>query len=379
MRAAKKLTKDMVAILNLSEEEIADRIRGRNIRGISAANWRRAIDLSNSIIKTRREAWNSVLAFYLATAAELARQEPKTLAGIVKTVSPVELDLKLPTTADARALVREFPIEGQTTRQLFDKTQASDEARIRSSIRAGVMQDESPTTVAQRVVGTARTRGADGTTETTRHHLEALAFMMFLGISAGAKEQFVQDNTKWMFSTELYVATLDHRTTPICRSLDGNRYKIGEGPHPPIHWRCRSLRVFSLNGNALGSRPARNFTNKLLLREFGAQEGIAVATTRKGLPFGTRGRFDKFARGRMRELTGPIPGKTTYGEWLNGQSAAIQDDILGKTRGKLFRRGGLTLDRFVDRRGNEILLQDLARLEQNAFRQAGLDPEDFFR
>ena len=40
--------------------------------------------------------------------------------------------------------------------------------------------------------------------------------------------------------------------------------------------------------------------------------------------------------------------------WLGRQSAAFQDDVLGRTRGLLFRKGGLRLDRFVNRAGDEL-------------------------
>ena len=40
-----------------------------------------------------------------------------------------------------------------------------------------------------------------------------------------------------------YVATLDSRTTALCGSLDGRKFKYGEGPEPPQHFNCRSTTV----------------------------------------------------------------------------------------------------------------------------------------
>ena len=45
----------------------------------------------------------------------------------------------------------------------------------------------------------------------------------------------------------------------------------------------------------------------------------------------------------------------------------------------MFRRGGLTMDRFVDRNGREFSLDELARSDADAFRAAGLDPSDFLQ
>ena len=77
-------------------------------------------------------------------------------------------------------------------------------------------------------------------------------------------------------------------------------------------------------------------------------------------------------------MIGRIPAKVTYGEWLARQSVEFQDDVLGVTRGRLFRKGGLKLTKFVSRTGDEIPLSELARREADAFRAAGLDPTDFY-
>ena len=80
---------------------------------------------------------------------------------------------------------------------------------------------------------------------------------------------------------------------------------------------------------------------------------------------------------RTRELIGRVPAKVDYQTWLGRQSATFQDDVLGVTKGRLFRRGNLPLDRFVDANDLEKTLTELARSDADAFIAAGLDPEDF--
>ena len=62
----------------------------------------------------------------------------------------------------------------------------------------------------------------------------------------------------------------------------------------------------------------------------------------------------------------------TYQDWLKKQTVERQDDILGKTKGQLFRKGGLTLDRFIDRNGRELNLAELRAKNAAAFAKAGL-------
>jgi SPP1 gp7 family putative phage head morphogenesis protein len=51
-----------------------------------------------------------------------------------------------------------------------------------------------------------------------------------------------------------YVATLDSRTTALCGSLDGKKFKYGEGPEPPQHFNCRSTTVPVIDDEDLRKR-----------------------------------------------------------------------------------------------------------------------------
>ena len=127
-----------------------------------------------------------------------------------------------------------------------------------------------------------------------------------------------------------------------------------------------------LTPEVIGNRPIREFTKQGLVREYSRQNGLKVQGIRSKLPRGHKGRFDSFAQKRMRELTGRAPAKTTYQEFLGRQSAEFQDDVLGVTRGKLFRNGGLTLDKFVDQSGKLFTLDQLAASHSAAFKAAGV-------
>lgn len=378
LRLAASVKRETTAILNRTERDIADKIRGAlfDVKGITPSAFRKIALLQRDLERIRSKAWDDVEKLWVDELLDLARKEPEFTAGTLRTVSPVLLRLAMPTREDAEKIVAKLPIEGKTIKEWVAAAKQSDLDRIQTRVRIGVVQEDTAPQIARRVVGRSRLRGADGTTQTTRNHTGSIIATALIAIASRSREQFVVSNEA-LFTTEQFVATLDSRTTPICRSLDGKIFKIGEGPHLPLHFNERSIRIPALDGAALGNRPARTFTQKQLLGEFAEQENIKSVSSRGKLPFGMRGKFDAFARVRMRELTGLVPGRLTYGEWLKSQSAKFQDEVLGATRGKLFRRGELTLDKFVNRQGDEIPLRDLARLEREAFVAAGLDPEDF--
>ena len=136
-----------------------------------------------------------------------------------------------------------------------------------------------------------------------------------------------------------WVSTLDSRTSFICMSRDGNKYKYNsDDPVPPAHWNCRSTIIpiidpkFDAGADIEGDRPSIG------------GDGV--------------------------ELVG---AKTTYGGWLRRQPASFQDEALGPTRAALFRRGKLSIDQFVNDDGQTLTLNELRNLHPLAFEQANLD------
>jgi hypothetical protein len=79
----------------------------------------------------------------------------------------------------------------------------------------------------------------------------------------------------------------------------------------------------------------------------------------------------------MAEQLGELERDQAYGAWLQAQPAAVQDAALGTTRARLFRAGGLAVDRFVDPAGRPLTLEELAARRPEAFRRAGMDPAAF--
>lgn len=379
LRLSGSIQNDVVELLNASEQDIADKIRTRlrNHKGLDTpAAVARLERLLRSIRATRLTSWKQVDAVWVKELMDLSKAEPKFVDGALKTVSPVVLETTLPSNALLRSIVTTRPFQGKTLRQWARSVSAADLRRIDDQIKTGMVLGESSDDIARRVVGTRAQAGRNGTTEITRRQAVAITRTAVIAISNQAKREYYRENEK-LFTLELYTATLDNRTTPICQSLDGQRFPVGEPPYPPLHIQCRSLRVAVMDGDVLGRRPARAFTERTLVKEFTRKEGIKGVTTRKTLPHGKKGKFDDFSAIRKRELTGTVPAKVAYQEWLGRQSVAFQNDVLGVTKGKLFRKGKLKLTKFVNRAGNELPLSQLAKTEAAAFRAAGLDPEDF--
>lgn len=367
-------------LLGKSESDIADKIRAYELKGAGLSNpeeYKRLQALYAAIKEMRLQAWGEVDNFFSDEMKGLMYQEPVTLSNVVQTILPVSVSTVVPSAPLLRAMVMDKPFEGRVMADWVSTLAQNDILRMQNAIQLGMVAGEPMDKIAKRVAGSATLKGSDGTTALTRRQIDAVTRTAVQHVANNARSEWFRENSD-IVSMEQFVATLDSRTTPVCRAEDGKRYPVGQGPIPPLHYNCRSLRVAVFNDKLLGNRPANPTTEKLLVQEYSDENGLGDIKERDNLPRGQKGKYDEWARGRIRELVGPIPASSTYQTWLEKQSRAFQEDVLGVAKSKLFRDGGLTLDKFVDNNGNELTLNDLASKHADAFRAAGLDPSKYF-
>lgn len=190
---------------------------------------------------------------------------------------------------------------------------------VSTSVTAGVInKTPSPDIVRQAsaLINTRMRAQADTLMRTSTNH------------AGGVARSETYAANKGVAQAEKFVAILDSSTTITCASLDGHVFPIGEGPHPALHWGCRSVRV------------------PLVL------QGVAL-----NLPGG----------GRTAATVKPLDARTTYGGWLKQQPASVQDEVLGVERAKLFRSGKVSIGKFTDDTGKVYTLEKLKKLEPLAF------------
>lgn len=145
------------------------------------------------------------------------------------------------------------------------------------------------------------------TNNRTQDQAEALVRTTTNHVASVSRERFFKENDE-VIKGERYTATLDRHTTPWCIDYDGNLYPIGVGPQTPYHWNCRSIRVAEV---------------------YKKYEIPGLAQTRSS-------------------IDGPVPAKTTYGDFLKKQDRAFQDDVLGKEKADMFRKGLVEIGQFTD-------------------------------
>jgi SPP1 gp7 family putative phage head morphogenesis protein len=117
---------------------------------------------------------------------------------------------------------------------------------------------------------------------------------------ANAASQNVYKANQDITTKYKYVATLDTRTSSICRALDGREFAYGKGPVPPQHFSCRSSTVPVIDYDDLG--------------------------------------FDPPPAGKRSSMDGQVPADQTYGQWLAKQPQEVKAEVLGPTKARYFNR-----------------------------------------
>ena len=214
--------------------------------------------------------------------------------------------------------------------------------RIQDSLAMGYVEGRTVDEMVRTLRGTKAQGYKDGIINASNREVAAIVRTAVGHYAQAAREALFEQNADLIEELE-WVATLDSRTSEICMIRDGKRYTVD---HEPIghklpwlggpgraHWNCRSSAV-----------PKLKLAGELGLKGSGSRASV----------------------------DGPVSSSTTYASWIKRQSAARQDEALGKTRGKLMRQGKYTLDRFYNNEGRFLTLDDLRKRDAETFKGLGL-------
>ena len=235
------------------------------------------------------------------------------------------------TLPNGKVLEKSFRGLAESQADLFAKT-----------VRNGLLTGESADKLARRLKGRLRfgqpgsarqiAQAGGEVTSVANHQVMALVRTSLNQVANEASQQVYEANQD-VTKRYRYVATLDGKTSPICRALDGQEFEYGKGPKPPQHFNCRSTTVPVIDYEGLGVTPP--------------------------------------PPSKRRSRDGLVPANQTYGQWLHNQSKETKADILGPEKvpyfNRLARKYGPTdaIRKFVSQDGSELTLDQLKRRYSN--------------
>lgn len=261
---------------------------------------------------------------------KVAETEALFQVHMIEDAFPAPITLGTPSLTSMHQAVVNNPFQGETLRGWWDTVSVSGQNDILREINIGLVNGQSNQTIARRVWGT----NSGSAFNKMRRNAVTIVRTATTEASQIAREQTYEKNADIIKGVQ-YVATLDSRTTEICASLDGKEFKVGQGPRPPMHMRCRSTTV-----------PITKSWEEIGLGRFGLKEPTPQLRA---------------------SANGRVPAKTTYPEWLSKQPQSVQNRVLGKGKAEIFRKDPSNPDeafsRFVDTNFKPISLERVKQLE----------------
>jgi SPP1 gp7 family putative phage head morphogenesis protein len=237
--------------------------------------------------------------------------------------------------AYTEALAAPMRSTGKLMADFWQEWQTKQVNAINEIVTKGHAQGLTNQQLVQALRGTRANKFEDGILPTTTRNAEAIVETSVQEVANRARDLVYYNNADLVVAVEV-VATLDSHTTQQCRSLDKQRFPIGEAPRFPLHWRCRTT------------------TRPVLAPEFEALR----------------------AGGKRSSEKGPVSNTLSYYAWLKTQPENFQDDAIGPTRAKLLRDGGLTAEEFarlnLGNRFEPLTLKEMQAKQPHAFERAGI-------
>ena len=326
-----------VALLNRSDADVVDSITRRmaSIEGKGFDSGKLVTKRLQALLVEIRElnaaAYAAAGKGFLDELRAFVEYEVEWQASTLDNALPEGVSITAPSANTVSAAVLSRPFQGRLLKEWLSGIEAAKAVRVRDAIRLGMVEGETIDQIVRRIRGTRAARYADGLMEIDRRGAAAMVRTAVNHVGSVAREAVALDNSD-ILKGERWTATLDGRTSAVCRGRDGTIYPVGNGPKPPAHIGCRSLRVPVLSDE---------FSDLRIVGERASQDG-------------------------------PVRGDETYQTWLRRQPDSSQDEVLGKAKALLFRDGNLSLDRFTNSAGDELTLDQLRKKEPAAFKKAGL-------
>src|SRR5690606_37920381 len=121
------------------------------------------------------------------------------------------------------AAARARPFQGRLLREWAKSNEADRMTRVRAAVRTGYLDGRTTPQIVREIRGTKAAGFADGILEIDRRHAEAVVRTALSHTASVAREQFYQANDDIM-GDEVWISTLDSKTSHICRLRSGKRY-----------------------------------------------------------------------------------------------------------------------------------------------------------
>ena len=321
----KKLEQSLVKELNASKLLKAKRTQTK-VKRLKAL----LKQTEETIVSTYKTIAKDHTTILTGVAALAEKQVVKAINTAVKfEVSTVAMSKQM-----LKAIASDTLIEGAPSSEWWSRRSKAFQARFSDTIRQGMMRGDDTGTITRALIGTAKNKFKDGALQANRRSAEALVRTSIQSVANESRISTYADNDDLVKEIE-WVSTLDAKTSQICMTLDGKKWKnpnmkpVGHNitfPGATAHWGCRST---------------------------------TVGVTKSWKELGAKGKFKEFPESTRASMDGQVSEKLSYEGWLKTKPTEFQREVLGKKKHKLWQEGKLSFTDMVDQSGNALTLEQL--------------------
>lgn len=365
LRVAAGLRKDAIDVLVELQATLIGKIERYNPDTLKGARLRALLKQTDeSIAAAYREVLVNQDAGLRAIAGLEGRFAVKTINGAIGApLVSVAIPEKL-----LEAAVDGDTIFGHSAKAWW-QAQADDlRFKFRGTMQQAVLMGETIDQMARRVRGTKEGEFQDGLIPSgdagglipkKKREAEALVRSSAIAVANDARLRSYAEMGDILRGI-MWVATLDSRTTDICKALSGKQWSFPDMepidhdkvfPGPTAHWNCRSTQVSVLKSldelagkklPSLGDQEVEERMREILEGEGWSKEKAATVK-----------------RNMRASMDGPISRATTFDDWLKGKPDSFINETLGPGRARLFREGKVTLSELTDQTNRPLRLDEL--------------------
>ncbi|PKE30968.1 hypothetical protein CWS43_09815 [Rahnella sp. AA] len=344
------VSKRMVKILNQSDAELSIRLQvALDDLSPNSFTVRRLEGLLGSVRQINQTAIQAAFTNLGEELQTFADHEAGYHLSLFESLIPAPVTHSFPLAAitpdQVYAAAMTQPFQGRLLSEWASNLESDRLARITNAVRTGYLTGQSTDKIARNIRGTATNNYQDGAIQISRANATSITKTAINHIAATARTQFAEHNSD-IVDCKQWLSTLDNKTTPTCIIRDRLKYSLENKPighkvpylQGPgrIHFCCRS-------------------TETLVTKSW-REMGIDA---------------DEMDAGTRASMDGQVPANTTYSEWLSQQSLYRQVQVLGDTRARLLRSGGMKVPDFFTDKGEWITLDKLKEIDADAFEKAG--------
>ena len=349
-RLSTSTVRRIMKLLNASDKRIFERLMRDDLTDLGR---RRQEALLRDIRRIIDTIYTEVTGQLRLELEDLAEYEVGYQLDMFKRVLPIDVDFNAPSPDIIRAAAISRPFAGRYLREWFKELEEGAFRRLRDTIRMGMVENQTNAELVRQIRGTAAQGFKDGILQQNRHAVAATVRTATNHVANAARESLYSRNKRFIKGVQMS-ATLDGRTSVRCRAVDG-AVAVLEG-----------FKRSDFEGGTIFLKDLPSFTNDSRPPFHPNCRTSSIPVLKSFRDIGLNIDVPRSTRASM---NGQVAEDITYNDWLRKQPIAFQNDVLGKRKAQLFRKGDLHLSRFVDRNGQEYTLDELRQREREVWKE----------